>query len=87
MPTYIFKNTKTEEVFEQQMRISELDDFKKSNPDLIQMPTAPSFRLKGTGWYETDLKTGKKKNIAKSDNETQTTNKTKDKNDASKASS
>jgi|TARA_B100001142_G_C14250457_1_gene623010 predicted nucleic acid-binding Zn ribbon protein len=87
MPTYIFKNTKTEEVFEQQMRISELDDFKKSNPDLIQMPTAPSFRLKGTGWYETDFKTGKKKNIAKSDNETQTTNKTKDKNDASKASS
>ena len=87
MPTYIFKNTKTEEVFEQQMRISELDDFKKSNPDLIQMPTAPSFRLKGTGWYETDFKTGKKKNIAKSDSETQTTNKTKDKNDASKASS
>tara|TARA_B100000925_G_C21756961_1_gene366038 strand:- start:277 stop:540 length:264 start_codon:yes stop_codon:yes gene_type:complete len=87
MPTYIFKNTKTEEVFEQQMRISELDDFKKSNPDLIQMPTAPSFRLKGTGWYETDFKTGKKKNIAKSDNDTQTTNKTKDKNDASKASS
>ena len=87
MPTYIFKNTKTEEVFEQQMRISELDDFKKSNPDLIQMPTAPSFRLKGTGWYETDFKTGKKKNIAKSDNEIQTTNKTKDKNDASKASS
>ena len=87
MPTYIFKNTKTEEVFEQQMRISELDDFKKSNPDLIQVPTAPSFRLKGTGWYETDFKTGKKKNIAKSDNESQTTNKTKDKNDASKASS
>ena len=87
MPTYIFKNTKTEEVFEQQMRISELDDFKKSNPDLIQMPTAPSFRLKGTGWYETDFKTGKKKNIAKSDNDSQTTNKTKDKNDASKASS
>ena len=87
MPTYIFKNTKTEEVFEQQMRISELDDFKKSNPDLIQMPTAPSFRLKGTGWYETDFKTGKKKNIAKSDNESQTNNKTKDKNDASKASS
>ena len=51
------------------------------------MPTAPSFRLKGTGWYETDFKTGKKKNIAKSDSETQTTNKTKDKNDASKASS
>ena len=36
MPTYIFKNKKTEEVFEQQMRISELDDFKKNNTDLVQ---------------------------------------------------
>ena len=71
MPTYIFKNKKTDEVFEQQMRISELDAFKKTNPDLVQLPTAPSFRLKGTGWYETDFKTGKKKNIAKSDNESQ----------------
>ena len=64
MPTYIFKNTKTDEIFEQQMRISELDEFKSKNPDLVQMPTAPSFRLKGTGWYETDFKTGDKKNIA-----------------------
>ena len=23
-----------------------------------------SFRLKGSGWYETDFKTGKKKNIS-----------------------
>ena len=79
MPTYIFKNTKTEEIFEQQMRISELDNFKKNNPDLVQMPTAPSFRLKGTGWYETDFKTGNKKNIAKSDNESQSSTKSKDK--------
>jgi predicted nucleic acid-binding Zn ribbon protein len=48
MPTYIFKNTETEEIFEQQMRISELDQFKENNPQLVQMPTAPSFRLKGT---------------------------------------
>jgi len=25
--------------------------------------SAPSFRLKGGGWYETDFKTGAKKNI------------------------
>ena len=67
MPTYIFKNKKTDEIFEQQMRISELDEYKKENPDLIQMPTAPSFRLKGTGWYETDFKTGNKKNLVQSD--------------------
>ena len=76
MPTYIFKNTKTQEVFEQQMRISELDEFKINNPNLIQVPTAPSFRLKGTGWYETDFKTGNKKNIAKSDNDSQSSSKT-----------
>ena len=76
MPTYIFKNTKTQEVFEQQMRISELDEFKTNNPNLIQVPTAPSFRLKGTGWYETDFKTGNKKNIAKSDNDSQPSSKT-----------
>ena len=87
MPTYIFKNKKTDEVFEQQMRISELDAFKKTNPDLVQLPTAPSFRLKGTGWYETDFKTGKKKNIAKSDNESQNKQKSTDKSDANKASS
>ena len=87
MPTYIFKNKKTDEVFEQQMRISELDACKKTNPDLVQLPTAPSFRLKGTGWYETDFKTGKKKNIAKSDNESQNKQKSSDKSDANKASS
>ena len=73
MPTYIFKNKKTEEVFELQMRISELDTYKLDHPDLKQVPTAPKFRLKGTGWYETDFKTGNKKNIAKSDNDNQST--------------
>ena len=39
--------------------------------------SAPSFRLKGGGWYETDFKTGKKKNISsyessKSDKSTET---------------
>ena len=89
MPTYIFKNKKSDKIFEKQMRISELDDFKKENPDLVQVPTAPSFRLKGTGWYETDFKTGQKKNIAKSDSESQPSKKSTDKKDSStkKASS
>ena len=26
--------------------------------------SAPGFRLSGSGWYETDFKTGKKKNLA-----------------------
>ena len=46
-----------------------LNQNKEKNPNYTQVPTAPSFRLKGNGWYETDFKTGNKKNIAKSDNE------------------
>ena len=69
MPTYIFKEKGKKKLIERQMKISELDDFKTENPNLKQVPTAPSFRLKGTGWYETDFKTGKKKNLLKSDNE------------------
>lgn len=33
-------------------------------PALRKMVSAPSFRLSGSGWYETDFKTGKKKNLA-----------------------
>jgi putative FmdB family regulatory protein len=33
-------------------------------PALRKQVSAPSFRLKGGGWYETDFKTGKKKNLA-----------------------
>ena len=62
------------------MKISELDSFKKKNPNLQQIPTAPSFRLKGTGWYETDFKTGNKKNVVKSDKETSTEKKDNNKN-------
>lgn len=30
-------------------------------PSLSKQVSAPSFRLKGGGWYETDFKTGKKR--------------------------
>jgi predicted nucleic acid-binding Zn ribbon protein len=33
---------------------------------LSKMVSAASFRLKGGGWYETDFKTGKKKQLADS---------------------
>ena len=34
---------------------------------LKKQVSAASFRLKGGGWYETDFKTGKKKQLADSD--------------------
>ncbi len=69
MPTYVFKEKGKRKLIEIQMKISELDTFKVKNPKLKQVPTAPSFRLKGTGWYETDFKSGKKKNLAKNDDD------------------
>ncbi len=37
-------------------------------PELKKLMSAVGFRLKGSGWYETDFKSGdKKKNIAKDD--------------------
>ena len=30
--------------------------------------SAPGFRLSGSGWYETDFKSGNQKNLAKSEN-------------------
>lgn len=46
---------------------------------LSKKVTAPVFRLKGGGWYETDFKTGDKKNIIhddKSSSDTKAENKT-----------
>ncbi|WP_045860764.1 FmdB family zinc ribbon protein [Teredinibacter purpureus] len=40
-----------------------------SAQQLIKKVSAAAFRLKGSGWYETDFKSGKKKNLAGSDKE------------------
>lgn len=36
-------------------------------PRLNKLLSAAGFRLKGSGWYETDFKTGKKKNVSGAD--------------------
>ena len=35
-------------------------------PELEKLISAAGFRLKGGGWYETDFKSGAKKNVAES---------------------
>jgi putative FmdB family regulatory protein len=35
-------------------------------PELTKLISAAGFRLKGGGWYETDFKSGNKKNVADS---------------------
>lgn len=38
-------------------------------PALRRLLSAPRFRLKGQGWYETDFKKDNQRNIAKADSE------------------
>ncbi|GFO70956.1 hypothetical protein BJAS_P0110 [Bathymodiolus japonicus methanotrophic gill symbiont] len=35
-----------------------------NDPELKKKISAAGFRLKGSGWYETDFKSGNKKNVA-----------------------
>jgi putative FmdB family regulatory protein len=42
---------------------------------VIKLVSAPGFRLKGGGWYETDFKNGSKKNIHDSENKMTNTDK------------
>jgi len=35
-----------------------------TKPELMKKISAAGFRLKGSGWYETDFKSGNKKNVA-----------------------
>lgn len=39
-------------------------------PRLRKLVSAAGFRLSGGGWYETDFKTGEKKNLAESSKDT-----------------
>ena len=62
MPTYMFKNQKTEEVTEVTMRISELDQFREDNPDLETVISAPNI-VSGSGGMKND--SGWKENMSR----------------------
>ena len=66
MPIYEYKCSKCEHQFEVIQRFSDnpIQICPECNKKSVQkLVSAPSFRLKGGGWYETDFKTGSKKNI------------------------
>lgn len=70
MPIYEYACGTCEHRFETIQRASEepLKDCPAcGEPALKKLLSAPVFRLKGGGWYETDFKTGNKKNISASD--------------------
>ncbi|MDF1644614.1 MAG: zinc ribbon domain-containing protein [Pseudomonadales bacterium] len=67
MPIYEYQCNVCEHRFEKLQKLS--DDPLRICPSceketLKKLISAGGFRLKGEGWYETDFKTGSKKNIA-----------------------
>ena len=66
MPIYEYACSSCEHRFDELQKISEaaLVHCPKCNePALRKLLSAPKFRLKGQGWYETDFKTGNKRNL------------------------
>ena len=70
MPIYEYECKKCGHQMEALQRMSDdpLKDCPECNaPELKKMISAAGFRLSGSGWYETDFKSGKKKNLTSSD--------------------
>lgn len=70
MPIYEYRCLKCEHKMEALQKISAaplVDCPACGTPNLNKLISAASFRLKGAGWYETDFKTGGKKQLAESE--------------------
>jgi len=70
MPIYEYQCDRCEHKLQILQKISEepLKECPECNETALKkLISAASFRLKGGGWYETDFKTGDKKQLAESD--------------------
>lgn len=67
MPIYVYQCNACGERMDKLQKISDpvlVDCPLCGQPALQKMVTAAGFRLKGSGWYETDFKTEGKRNLA-----------------------
>jgi putative FmdB family regulatory protein len=67
MPIYEYQCGECQHEFEALQKMSDpalVDCPECSKPALIKKISAAAFRLSGGGWYETDFKSGNKKNLA-----------------------
>jgi putative FmdB family regulatory protein len=70
MPIYEYRCAECGHEFEQLQKLSDaalVECPACGKPALQKLVSAAGFRLKGGGWYETDFKKDKKKNLAKAD--------------------
>jgi putative FmdB family regulatory protein len=80
MPIYGYECSSCEHTFDALQKISDaklVDCPDCGDSSLRKQLSAPKFRLKGKGWYETDFKTGDQRNIA-GDSEKKSTTKPKE---------
>lgn len=72
MPIYEYACNSCEHTLDALQKMSEdpLTDCPAcGKPQLKRLISAPRFRLKGAGWYETDFKKDNQRNVLKSDSE------------------
>jgi len=70
MPIYEYVCSKCEHALEALQKISDapLKDCPACDKNALKKKiSAPGFRLSGSGWYETDFKSGNQKNLSKGD--------------------
>jgi len=66
MPIYEYRCSSCGYEFEKIQKLSDealIDCSECRKPELKKLISAAGFRLKGAGWYETDFKQGKQKNL------------------------
>ncbi|WP_082990123.1 FmdB family zinc ribbon protein [Woeseia oceani] len=76
MPIYEYACQKCAHEFDALQKMSDeplLECPECGKPALKKLVSAPNFRLKGGGWYETDFKTDKQRNVHKSENDSSAT--------------
>ncbi len=82
MPIYEYKCDECNQVLDALQKVSDkplVDCPECGKSSLRRLISAPNFRLKGEGWYETDFKKENRKNVA--DKKDETPEKTKSSND------
>ncbi|HEY5643820.1 MAG TPA: FmdB family zinc ribbon protein [Woeseiaceae bacterium] len=66
MPIYAYACDSCEHAFDALQKMTDdplVECPECGRPSLKKLLSAPKFRLKGQGWYETDFKTGDKRNL------------------------
>lgn len=84
MPIYEYACTNCDHSLEALQKMSDdplLECPECGEPALKRLLSAPRFRLKGAGWYETDFKKENQRNVLKSDSDAGTSEKSDSKSD------